>query len=98
MIEVRNTINATWVRCLVALIAELFGRALAEVEATVSDDGEGFEAAAAPPDERRSFGLFSIQERFDDLGGRVVVRSAPGEGTAVTLVLPYRPEAAEEGE
>mgnify|MGYP000335046563 FL=1 len=25
MIEVRNTINATWVRCLVALIAELFG-------------------------------------------------------------------------
>jgi PAS domain S-box-containing protein len=70
----------------------------AEVEATVSDDGKGFEASASPPDERRSFGLFSIQERFDDLGGRVTVRSAPGEGTTVTLVLPYRPEAAEEGE
>jgi len=70
----------------------------AEVEATVSDDGKGLEAASAPPDERRSFGLFSIQERFDDLGGRVSVRSAPGEGTTVTLVLPYRAEAAEEGE
>ena len=68
------------------------------VEATVTDDGKGFDAAAAPPDERRSFGLFSIQERFDDLGGSVAVRSVPGEGTTVTLVLPYRAEAMEEGE
>ena len=68
------------------------------VEATVSDDGRGFEPSAAPPDERRSFGLFSIQERFDDLGGSVSIRSAPGEGTAVTLVLPHRTEAAGEGE
>lgn len=70
----------------------------AAVEVTVADDGRGFEAAAPLPDEKRSFGLFSIQERFDDLGGRVSIRSLPGEGTEVTLVLPYVAEAAEEGE
>ena len=63
----------------------------------MSDDGRGFETAAPAPDEKRSFGLFSIQERFDDLGGSVSIRSAPGEGTRVTLVLPYR-EAGDEGE
>ncbi|MHB8797277.1 MAG: PAS domain S-box protein [Thermoanaerobaculia bacterium] len=68
------------------------------VEASVADDGRGFETAASPPDERRSFGLFSIQERFDDLGGLVSIRSVLGEGTEVTLVLPYSAEAAEEGE
>lgn len=68
------------------------------VEVAVSDDGKGFEAAAPAPDESRSFGLFSIQERFDDLGGRVAIRSRPGEGTTVTLVLPYRAEAGEETE
>ena len=68
------------------------------VEVEVRDDGKGFEAAAPAPDESRSFGLFSIQERFDDLGGSVAIRSAPGDGTTVTLVLPYRAEAGEEGE
>jgi PAS domain S-box-containing protein len=68
------------------------------VEVEVSDDGRGFEEAAPAPDESRSFGLFSIQERFDDLGGSVSIRSVPGEGTTVTLVLPYRAEAGEEGE
>ena len=67
-------------------------------EVTVTDDGQGFETTASTPDERRSFGLFSIQERFDELGGSVLIGSAPGEGTAVTLVLPYPPETAEEGE
>jgi len=68
------------------------------VEVAVSDDGRGFEAAAPAPDESRSFGLFSIQERFDDLGGSVAIRSRPGEGTTVALVLPYRAEAGEESE
>ncbi len=70
------------------------------LEATLSDDGRGFDVpgAAALPDARRSFGLFSIQERFDDLGGSVSIRSSPGEGTSVTLVLPYAAEAGRQGE
>ncbi len=72
----------------------------AVVEATLDDDGKGFDVpgAAALPDARRSFGLFSIQERFDDLGGSVSIRSAPGEGTSVTLVLPYAAEAGGQAE
>jgi signal transduction histidine kinase len=68
----------------------------AAVEATLTDDGKGFDVpgAAVLPDARRSFGLFSIQERFDDLGGSVRVESAPGHGTTVTLVLPYSGEAS----
>lgn len=68
------------------------------VEATLDDDGKGFDVpgAATLPDARRSFGLFSIQERFEDLGGSVSIRSAPGEGTSVTLVLPYVEDASGE--
>ena len=70
------------------------------VEVTLDDDGKGFDVpgAAALPDARRSFGLFSIQERFDDLGGSVSIRSTPGQGTSVTLVLPYAAEASGQGE
>ncbi|MBK8598332.1 MAG: PAS domain S-box protein [Holophagales bacterium] len=70
------------------------------LEATLLDDGKGFDVpgAAALPDATRSFGLFSIQERFDDLGGSVSIRSTPGEGTSVTLVLPYAAEAGRQGE
>lgn len=70
------------------------------VEASLEDDGKGFDVpgAAALPDARRSFGLFSIQERFDDLGGSVSIRSTPGQGTSVTLVLPYAAEASGQAE
>jgi PAS domain S-box-containing protein len=70
------------------------------LEATLLDDGKGFDVpgAAALPDARRSFGLFSIQERFDDLGGSVSIRSTPESGTAVTLVLPYGAEGSRQGE
>ena len=52
----------------------------------VTDDGCGFAAASAgalPRD--RSFGLFSIDERLRQLGGRLEIRSAPGVGTSVRL-------------
>ena len=67
------------------------------VKVTVQDDGAGFEPAgpSGVPDAGSSFGLFSIQERFADLGGRVEILSAPGQGTTVELVLPCRPEAEE---
>jgi signal transduction histidine kinase len=53
----------------------------------VSDNGAGFstEAAGARP---MSFGLAGMRERAELLGGRLVVRSAPGRGVAITLDLP----------
>jgi two-component system, NarL family, sensor histidine kinase LiaS len=51
----------------------------------VFDDGRGFD----PADNRdRGFGLQSMRERMEGLGGRVSVESAPGEGTRVTCVCP----------
>jgi PAS domain S-box-containing protein len=59
---------------------------------TVSDQGKGFDPAA--PADRPSgeisskYGLFSIEERMRALGGSFIIRSAPGEGTKATLIVP----------
>jgi two-component system, NarL family, sensor histidine kinase LiaS len=51
----------------------------------ISDDGRGFEPAGDPGD---GFGLQSMRERMERLGGRVSIESGPGEGTRVTCVCP----------
>ena len=55
-------------------------------ELRVSDDGTGFEQGArAARSAKGHLGLQLLEERAEDLGARVTVRSKPGEGT--TLVL-----------
>ncbi|MEW6220741.1 MAG: ATP-binding protein [Thermodesulfobacteriota bacterium] len=65
-------------------------RAGGEIRIVVTDDGIGF--APDRPQARggasSGFGLFSIRERLSHLGGRLQVRSAPGQGTRVTLFAP----------
>jgi two-component system, NarL family, sensor histidine kinase LiaS len=51
----------------------------------VADDGRGFDPAENP---NGGFGLQSMHERLEKLGGRVEVESAPGKGTRVTCVCP----------
>jgi NarL family two-component system sensor histidine kinase LiaS len=60
----------------------------------VTDDGRGFD-----PEERsqEGFGLQSMSERLEKLGGRVEVESAPGEGTRVDGVYPLAGASGEEG-
>lgn len=61
---------------------------------TVHDDGVGFNGAkpngaTGRADPRHSgYGLFSMQERFELLGGAVRIKSAPGVGTRVQITLP----------
>lgn len=56
------------------------------VSVYVRDRGKGFDPAEVPDDRR---GLRdSVTGRLTRLGGTAVVRSAPGEGTEVELVLP----------
>lgn len=57
------------------------------IRLSVSDDGAGFsmEAARSRP---MSFGLAGMRERAALLGGRLLVRSAPSQGTRVTLEVP----------
>jgi signal transduction histidine kinase len=55
----------------------------------VTDDGRGFDPAAA----ERGSGLQGIADRLAALGGELSVRSAPGEGTSVVGRLPVRGDA-----
>ncbi|MFG6488787.1 sensor histidine kinase [Roseateles sp. BYS78W] len=54
------------------------------VRLSVQDDGLGFDASAETP----GLGLLGARERAAALGGRLDVRSAPGQGTRVELWLP----------
>ncbi|WP_346620090.1 PspC domain-containing protein [Blastococcus montanus] len=61
----------------------------AQVSVFVRDRGAGFDPATVPDDRR---GLRdSVHGRLVHLGGTAQVRSRPGEGTEVELILPVRP-------
>ena len=56
---------------------------------TVSDKGRGFDAAKVElASGVGSFGLFSISERLNLVGGRMESRGYPGRGSSFTLVVP----------
>jgi PAS domain S-box-containing protein len=54
----------------------------------VADPGKGFDPAALAG--TAGFGLMSIRERLGLLGGRLIIRSRPGRGTAVLVALPEK--------
>ncbi|MDH3008566.1 MULTISPECIES: sensor histidine kinase [Gordonia] len=54
-----------------------------EVRLDIVDDGIGFDQREAG-----GFGLRSMRDRLAELGGTLVVESAPGDGTAVAATLP----------
>jgi PAS domain S-box-containing protein len=54
----------------------------------VSDKGSGFDSGSFEKGPYDSFGLFSIHERLSLVGGKVDIRSEPGTGTRVTIVVP----------
>ncbi len=56
---------------------------------TVSDKGSGFDVDAQADDVKGSgFGLFSIRDRIEALGGSFSIDSAPGRGTRLGIVVP----------
>jgi two-component system, NarL family, nitrate/nitrite sensor histidine kinase NarX len=61
---------------------------------TISDDGRGFDVAAAAGVSEGHIGLRIMQERAQRIGGRIEVHSGPG-GTTVTLILPVIQAAAQ---
>jgi len=66
-----------------------------EIQVTVSDEGVGFDMGAdgMSGSTRHSsgsgFGLFTIGERLEFLGGSMKLTSAAGRGTTVTLLFPH---------
>ena len=51
----------------------------------VADNGQGFAPDADAETDRREFGLTGIAERARMLGGAYSIKSAPGEGTTITV-------------
>jgi signal transduction histidine kinase len=50
----------------------------------------GFDATGAGEsfDEQRGFGLFSIRQQLNHIGGSFTVESAPGRGTRIVVTVP----------
>ncbi|MHA1879738.1 MAG: sensor histidine kinase, partial [Candidatus Heimdallarchaeota archaeon] len=64
------------------------------VRVCVEDDGIGFNASEtiSSLSKNNSFGLFSINERLNYLGGQLEMKSTPGQGTRITLHAPHKGE------
>ena len=54
---------------------------------TIADDGHGFDLSGLP-DGREGFGLHSMRERMELLGGTLTLDSEPGRGTRVVATVP----------
>jgi PAS domain S-box-containing protein len=61
-----------------------------ELKVVVSDRGAGFDPTSIPPVVGRGsgFGLFSIRERLDLIGGQFEIESSPGKGSRFVLTAP----------
>ncbi len=56
---------------------------------SIHDDGIGYDPAATPPRSRgRTQGLANMRRRAELLGAELEARSAPGQGTALSLTMP----------
>jgi nitrate/nitrite-specific signal transduction histidine kinase len=60
------------------------------IQLIISDQGKGFdsELLGMRKTDEISFGLFSIRERLAYIGGEIEIKSAPGKGTRVILIVP----------
>ena len=56
----------------------------------VADDGVGFDRRwlADGQSKPRSFGLFSVRERIECIGGNLIIDSRPGRGSRISLRVP----------
>lgn len=70
----------------------LIGREEDRIVVVVSDEGSGFEPGQAPL-QGGGFGLRSVGQRLDLLGGRLEMEAASGSGTRARLVMPLEKNA-----
>ena len=69
-----------------------------DIKLEVVDDGSGFDTKIMSLDARRpSLGLMGMEERAKEMGGRFYLKSQPGEGTSVEIVIPT-PDESEGGD
>ena len=54
---------------------------------TIVDDGVGFDPSTVARSMEGGFGLASMRERVEQIGGRIAVHTAPNEGTTIRVEL-----------
>lgn len=62
------------------------------VHLTIADDGVGFDTSTRHRGEFPQFGLTTMRERAESIGGTLAIESAPGKGTTVRFDLPLTAE------
>lgn len=64
------------------------------VIAEIEDNGLGFDLNAVEENyhERNSLGIMNLKERAALADGKTTIKSAPGEGTKITVTVPTRPD------
>jgi PAS domain S-box-containing protein len=60
---------------------------------SIQDDGIGFDVGETIRKKSQNFGLFSIQERLNNIGGFFNIKSSPGQGTVASIIVPVNGEA-----
>ncbi|OPZ98562.1 MAG: Oxygen sensor histidine kinase NreB [Planctomycetes bacterium ADurb.Bin412] len=65
-----------------------------QIQIRVEDNGQGLglPAPAVLPKQDKGFGLYSIGERLDHIGGKLEMESSPGRGLKVLLTVPLAME------
>ena len=64
------------------------GHDAGQLQLAISDDGRGFHPASVPGPEAGHFGLVSLRERVQRLGGTMQITSTPGTGTCIECTIP----------
>lgn len=58
------------------------------IKLIISDDGIGFNYHAHQNTNKKSLGLFSIRQRVENMNGKFIIESAPGQGTILYIDIP----------
>ena len=66
---------------------------------SVTDQGHGFnyQETLSKPVGNTGFGLLSVRERIEFIGGRMEVDSLPGYGTTISIIFPGKQESDSQG-
>jgi len=69
------------------------------IRVSVEDDGVGFDPVevTSMAAKRAEFGLFSIRERLEQLGGLIEIDSKRGRGSKITMTAPLKNETQADG-
>ncbi len=61
---------------------------------TITDDGHGFDMDNLPLTKKPRFGLHTMRERAEGVGGTLKIHTAPGQGTRVEVQMPVKQQSA----